>query len=109
LSGDTDQAVVMPVVPVAVVTQTGSVPIILIQPQSQSVATGDTAVFNVTASSAVYPITYQWFKDFSTISGATAQNLVLPAVVSTDAGTYTVKVFNTFGSIESSIADLTVT
>lgn len=108
-TGNTDIGVVMPMVAVELVSASGSSPVILVQPFDQSVAAGDTATFNVVAASAVYPITYQWFKDFSTISGATSTNLVLPGVVSTDAGTYTVTVYNTFGSVASNIAELTVT
>lgn len=108
-TGDTDIGVTFPVTAVEVVTQSGSAPVILVQPADQEVVNGATALFNVVAASAVLPITYQWSKDFAAIPGATDDDLVLPGVTAVSAGTYTVTVFNAFGSTTSNLAELTVT
>ena len=88
---------------------TGSVtaPTILTQPQSQTNYVGDTANFMVTASGTA-PLNYQWQFNGAPISGATASNYALPNVQTSNAGTYSVVVTNTAGTVTSSNAALTV-
>ncbi len=78
------------------------------QPASQIVLTGGTAVFNATAS-GTSPITYQWNKNGSPLSGATSSTLTLTNAQFTDAGNYTLTASNSVGGSVSSIAVLTIT
>lgn len=82
-------------------------PLILTQPQSQSVTVGANVQFSVTASGVPAP-SYQWNKGGTAISGANGSTLALNNVQSTDAGTYAVTVSNLFGSTTSNPASLTV-
>ena len=88
-------------------------PTITTQPSPQTVATGATAVFSVSANGTA-PFTYQWRKnggnlsDGGNISGATSATLTLANVTSGDAANYSVVVTNAGGSVTSSDAALTV-
>lgn len=84
-------------------------PVITTQPQNATVAVGLAASFTVVATGAT-PLTYQWRRNGTDISGATAATYVLPAVAATDAGVnFSVVVTNRFGSLPSANAVLTVT
>jgi hypothetical protein len=61
------------------------------------------------AASGTDPKNFQWKKDGTDISGATAANLTLSNVQTTDSGTYAVLVSNSAGSVLSQGATLTVT
>ena len=82
-------------------------PAITAQPNGQSVTVGTVTTFTVVASGTA-PLSYQWKKDGSAVSGASSATLTLASAQPTDAGTYTVVVSNTAGSITSSGAALTV-
>jgi formylglycine-generating enzyme required for sulfatase activity len=82
-------------------------PTISTPPASQSVITGGTATFTVVASGTV-PLTYQWRKDGTSISGATLATLTLSGVQSTNSGSYSAVVSNAIGSVTSSTATLTI-
>src|SRR6186713_512688 len=91
------------------ITFTGSnAPVITTQPQSISVAEGNTASFSVTASGS-QPLSYQWRKNTNNITGATNPTYTIPAVSQSDAGNYSVIVSNSAGSATSNDAVLTVT
>jgi hypothetical protein len=83
------------------------------QPQSQSVVSGQSAQFTVTAAGGG-TLTYQWRKNSSSlsdggnISGATTPTLNLSNASVNDAANYDVVVANAVGSITSSVAVLTV-
>lgn len=67
-------------------------PAITVQPADQSAAVGDTATFSVTATGTA-PLTYQWSKDGTPISGATSASYTTPALILGDNGAeYTVVV-----------------
>jgi hypothetical protein len=91
-----------------------SSPVIVVQPTNQSVAVGATATFAITASGAA-PLRYQWRKDGfnlangGPISGAATNVLTISDAQLVYGGSYSVVVSNTFGSVTSSIAALTVT
>ena len=91
------------------ISYTGSAaPVITNQPQSITVAQGNNATFSVTATGSA-PLTYQWRKNGTNISGATSSTYTMTSVTSTNAGTYSVVVTNASGSVTSSNATLTVT
>jgi kumamolisin len=75
-------------------------------PRNATVADGGSAAFAVTAGGN--GLSYQWQFNGSNISGATASTLNLSNVATTDAGTYTVEVSNSTGSVSRS-GTLTVT
>ena len=86
---------------------TGTAPAITTQPSSQTVAPGANVTFSVVATGSPTP-TYQWKKGGTDIAGATLPTLPLPNVQAGDAGSYTVVVTNSAGSVTSSTATLTV-
>ncbi len=83
-------------------------PTITVPPSATTVPTGGSAVFSVTATGTA-PLSYQWFKGTSPISGATTSTLTLTGVQAADAGSYSVSVTNSVGSVTSDAASLTVT
>src|ERR1041385_8094493 len=95
----------------ATLTVTGgtvSPPAIVTQPISATVAAGGSATFTVTAT-GVGPISYQWLKDGTAISGQTGAALTLNNVTAASAGSYSVAVSNSGGTTTSASATLTVT
>jgi hypothetical protein len=77
------------------------------QPTAQTVVAGNTATFSVVASGSA-PLTYQWSKDGIAISGATVASYGIAATTTANAGSYTVLVTNSVGSVASTPATLTV-
>ena len=88
-------------------------PAITSQPASQTLLTGASATFSVTATGSPSP-SYQWKKggialvNGGQISGATSATLTVAGLASTDAGSYTCDVSNSSGSVISTAATLTV-
>ncbi len=79
------------------------------QPASQSVTVGQSAVFSVVATGTA-PLTYQWAKNGTAISGATSASYNTPITVLGDNGsTFTVTVTNAAGGLVSNAATLAVT
>ena len=81
-----------------------SAPVIAAVPSSLTVSTGSTAVLSVTASGSPAP-TYQWRRNGEALAGATSRTLVVTTTAQT-AGTYSVVVTNTLGSVPSANATL---
>jgi sugar lactone lactonase YvrE len=86
---------------------TVTAPSITTQPTSQTVDTGSSVSFSVTASGTA-PLSYQWQKGGAAISGATSATYSIASAATGDAGTYTVVVTNSAGSATSNGATLTV-
>jgi hypothetical protein len=84
-----------------------TVPAMARQPQPQTVVAGSTVVFNADATGA--PLTFQWRKNGTVISGATNASLVLSGATPADAGSYSVVISNAAGSTTSSNAALLLT
>ena len=82
-----------------------AIPAITTQPQNQVVCIGNTLTLSVTATGGA--LTYQWRKNGVAISGATASTYVKTGFQSADAGSYTVVVANSQGSVTSSAATVT--
>jgi hypothetical protein len=82
-------------------------PYITAQPQSQTVATGAVANFNVSVIGTA-PFSYQWLFNGVNISGATNSALTQNSVQWRDAGNYRVVVSNRVGFAASGVATLTV-
>jgi Putative Ig domain/Abnormal spindle-like microcephaly-assoc'd, ASPM-SPD-2-Hydin/Immunoglobulin domain/Immunoglobulin I-set domain/Protein of unknown function (DUF1565) len=90
-------------------TASSVAPSISTQPANQTVTAGQTATFSVLASGTT-PLSYQWQKNASNISGATSSSYTTPATTSADNGEqFTVVVSNSMGSVTSSSATLAVT
>jgi hypothetical protein len=60
------------------------------------------------AATGTAPLTYQWRRNDTPLSGATAATFTLPAAQLSDSGTYTVAVSNLAGTVVSAPALLTV-
>jgi hypothetical protein len=82
-------------------------PSITAQPTNQTATAGATATFTVTATGAA-PLSYQWQKGGTNITGATAASYTIPAVVTGDGtAMFSVVVSNSLGTVTSSTAQLT--
>ena len=83
-------------------------PLITTQPANQTVTVGQMATFTVVATGTA-PLSYQWQKNTTAISGATSASYTTPATTSADNGAkFVVVVSNTAGSVTSNAATLTV-
>ena len=84
-------------------------PTITTQPSNQTVTAGQTATFAVLASGTA-PLSYQWQKNGTNITGATSASYTTPATTSADSGSaFQVIVSNSKGNITSNAVTLTVT
>jgi uncharacterized protein (TIGR02145 family) len=83
-------------------------PSITTPPQTQTVTAGQSVTFSVTATGTA-PLSYQWYKDGTAISGATSASYSIANVQAANAGTYTVTASNgTLPNATSAGAVLTV-
>ncbi|MDR1281480.1 MAG: immunoglobulin domain-containing protein [Opitutaceae bacterium] len=82
-------------------------PAITTQPVSQTRTVGESVTFTVTATGKPAPA-YQWRKDGKAVSGATGAGYTIASVTESSAGSYTVVVSNSAGSVTSKAANLTV-
>lgn len=93
---------------VLTVTVAAVAPMITLQPANQTVTAGQTASFSVLATGTA-PLTYQWKKNGTSISGATSATYTTPATTASDSGSqFTAVVSNSAGSVTSNPAVLTV-
>jgi hypothetical protein len=84
------------------------VPVILYPPKTQTAAAGGDVTLVVGATGGALPNRYQWRKDGVDIPGATDAELRLHEVQASDAGSYSVVAYNTYGNTESAAGVLTV-
>lgn len=82
-------------------------PTISTQPASLTATNGGSATFSVTASGSA-TLSYQWRTNGIVLSGATNSTLSLTGITTNHAGSYSVVITNSAGSITSSTATLTV-
>jgi len=82
-------------------------PVITTQPHHRTNMVGETATFTVAAVGTT-PLTNQWFKDQTSLSGATGLTLVISNLQTNNAGEYRVRIDNVAGSTISANARLVV-
>ncbi len=88
-------------------------PVITVQPETKTIAAGDSLFLSVTATSDS-PLTYQWrhggtnMVKVPTIPDVTSANLFVNATDPTRAGDFLVVVSNPFGSVTSRVATVTI-
>ncbi len=88
---------------------TSQAPSIATQPSSVTVPVGASATFGVSANGSA-PLTYQWQRNGTNISGATSTSYTLSNAQTSDSGAqFRAVVTNGFGSATSNAATLTVT
>ena len=81
-----------------------SAPAIILPPVNTAVTVGQPATFSVTATGTA-PLSFQWNKGGTPISGATGASYTTPATTNADNNTtYTVTVTNSLGSVTSTPA-----
>lgn len=85
----------------------GGVPIIFHEPQDRSAVVDNPATFSVQVVGAP-PLMYQWYHGTNAISGATNNSYAIAHVATGDIGGYHVVITNSFGSVTSRVAQLTV-
>jgi hypothetical protein len=89
-------------------TPTSVAPQITQQPTNLTVTAGQTATFSVSATGTA-PLSYQWQRNGTAISGAASASYTTPAAVSTDSGAaFRCVVSNGAGSLTSQAAILNV-
>jgi hypothetical protein len=87
---------------------TAAGPSISLQPANQTMTAGQTATFSVVASGTA-PLTYQWQKNGSAVTAATAASYTTPVTTTADSGElFRVVVSNSAGNVTSNSATLTV-
>ena len=92
----------------ALTVTSATIPATLIsQPTGLTVNAGQNAAFSVTAYGSS-PVSYQWKKEGTAITGATSASLTITGVAVTDAGGYAVTVSNSAATVTSSAAVLAV-
>jgi len=82
-------------------------PAITSQPINQTIATGQSVTFSVTATGSPTPV-YQWRKDGANIAGATNPALTISNARPLDSGAYSVLISNAAGSVTSTAVTLMV-
>lgn len=82
-------------------------PAISIQPSGASLVAGGSHTMTVTASGSS-PLAYQWRRNGVALPGATGSQYALTNVIAASAGSYTVIVSNSAGSVMSAAATITV-
>src|SRR5881628_1420036 len=85
----------------------GGSPVISSEPLDQSVSSGSTVTFSVSAAGST-PLLYQWLRNGTAIPRATNDSFTITNVQIFDAGGYHVIVSNSVGSVTSAVARLTV-
>jgi hypothetical protein len=93
----------------AMMAPSATAPTISMQPANVSIVSGNAATFTVAAAGTA-PLTYQWQKNGTDVTGATGASYTTPADSVSDTGAmFDVVVKNSAGSVTSSNATLTVT
>lgn len=81
-------------------------PVLALQPIPKTVAPG--ATFTLATSASGSGLTYQWLRNGTALPGETGAILLRQNVNAADAGSYSVRVTNSAGSVTSSAATVTI-
>lgn len=92
---------------IVVAAAPNAAPVLTRQPSNVTAVVGGSATLSITYTGTPAP-TFQWLKNGVPIVGATSSTLVLTAVSPTDAGSYTVTLTNSLGTVTSAAATITV-
>jgi hypothetical protein len=84
-----------------------TIPVISAQPAAVQSITGASATLSVTVTNAADD-SFQWYLNGKAVPGATTQSLILSSLTSAQAGSYTVTISNSAGSVTSQPAVVTV-
>ena len=98
-----DPPVIQPPLPWAPVP-----PTITLQPTSVTIGTGQDATFSFEATGSL-PLSTQWYKNSSAISGATSTTLTIVSASFSDAASYFASVNNAGGTVTTNNVTLNVT
>jgi polygalacturonase len=83
-------------------------PSVVTQPQSLNISSGQNATFTVVPNGTL-PLSYQWYFNTNTaVVNGTNATLTLTSVQETNAGSYFIVITNSYGSVTSAVATLTV-
>ena len=88
-------------------TVSATVPVIITQPQGQTVSATSNATFSVIVAGAA-PLFYKWRFNGTSLAPATNSSYTRTNAQVSDEGSYAVVVTNSFGGVTSSVATLTV-
>ena len=83
-------------------------PVITTQPQSQLISVGYPVTFSIAASGST-PYSYQWRRNGVNIVGATASSYKFKTTLADNGAQFGVRVNNTYGTVLSSVATLSIT
>jgi hypothetical protein len=95
------------VAPITLAAALPSAPAITSHPQSRTATAGENVTFAVTATGTT-PMSYQWRRNGTSISGATSSSYTISSVQTGNGGDYTVDISNSVGSATSNAATLSV-
>jgi len=98
-----DPPVIQPPLPWAPIS-----PTITLQPTSVTIGTGQDATFSFEATGSL-PLSTQWYKNSSAISGATSTTLTIVSASFSDAASYFASVNNAGGTVTTNNVTLNVT
>jgi hypothetical protein len=87
--------------------QNNSAPTITTQPANAIVCKGSNTTFSVVATGAP-PLSYKWFKNGDSLSNGNQSSYVINNIQPSDEGYYYCTITNSYGSIQSTAAILTV-
>jgi hypothetical protein len=90
-----------------IMAEPGLAPLITQHPAHATISTGESTNFSVTATSSL-AISYQWYLNGAALPGETNSTLSITNAAFANAGTYSVEVINSEGSVLSSGAVLNV-
>lgn len=83
------------------------IPSIITQPSGRTVIEGDPFSLSVVANGTA-PLAYQWSLDGAPVVGAYSSSYSVASSTVADAGAYTVEISNSFGSVTSNVAYVSV-
>ncbi|HXC35896.1 MAG TPA: LamG-like jellyroll fold domain-containing protein, partial [Candidatus Acidoferrales bacterium] len=85
----------------------GVAPFVTRQPLSQDIDAGTVYTNTITAGGNT-PLSYQWYTNGVAVGGQTNASLILNPTVASEGSHYTVVVTNSYGSVTSAVASLTI-